>query len=382
MLGLSNINLKNGGNKIMAVDTNTISLLQLDNNLNDDCGLNWASGGTLKFDTNTKKFGSSSMIFDGAQYLKLASSKDVVAFGAGDYTIECWIYLTQHQSGYCIIYMDSNYHLQVGLNSGKPYLGYAGSGSSGAAVFSSYTVPLNTWVHLAVVRYNGVTNLFADGNIVAAYTGSYMVVTPAEFTVGTHAVEFNAYNFIGYIDNFQISNVARYFESNPLAVPTNLTATAGDSQVTLSWAAVTGATGYNVKRSTTAGGPYTTIATKVTGTTYVDKTVTNCTTYYYVVTAVDGSGNESANSNEAFATPVATQVPTGQALLRVTMLDSSEREYQLSNIEIDGFINWYNRTVGTGTTSYVLNKNIGLQFSKEYLAFDKIISFEVIPLTK
>jgi hypothetical protein len=185
-----------------------------------------------------------------------------------------------------------------------------------------------------------------------------------------------------YFDAIDIDEEGKLLPYSPKLVQTNLTATAGDSQVTLSWTAVSGATGYNVKRSTTAGGPYTTIATNVTGTTYVDKTVTNGTAYYYVVTAVDGSGNESANSNEAFATPVATQVPTGQALLRVTMLDSSEREYQLSNIEIDGFINWYNRTVGTGTTSYVLNKNIGLQFSKEYLAFDKIISFEVIPLTK
>jgi fibronectin type 3 domain-containing protein len=115
---------------------------------------------------------------------------------------------------------------------------------------------------------------------------------------------------------------------------------------------------------------------------YVDTTVTNSITYYYVVTAVDSSSNESANSNEASATPIAVQVPTGQALLRVTMIDSSEREYQLSTAEIDSFINWYTRTIGTGTTCYVLNKKIGLQNSKEYLSFDKIISFEVIPLTE
>ena len=53
---------------------------------------------------------------------------------------------------------------------------------------------------------------------------------------------------------------------------------------------MTGATGYKVKRSTTAGGPYTTIASNVTGTSYEDDNVMNGTTYYYVVTAVGANG--------------------------------------------------------------------------------------------
>lgn len=63
-----------------------------------------------------------------------------------------------------------------------------------------------------------------------------------------------------------------------------------------------------------------------------------------------------------------------QALLRVTMTDSSEREYKLPMAEVNSFVNWYDREVGTGTTVYMLNKMTG---SKEYLTFDKIISFEV-----
>jgi thermitase len=90
----------------------------------------------------------------------------------------------------------------------------------------------------------------------------------------------------------------------PPPAPTNLVATAGNAQVSLTWGASTGATSYNVKRSTTTGGPYTTIKTGQTSASYTDTGVTNGTKYYYVVTAVNGNG-ESGNSNEANATPSA-----------------------------------------------------------------------------
>ena len=85
-------------------------------------------------------------------------------------------------------------------------------------------------------------------------------------------------------------------------IPSNLSAVAGTGQVGLSWTGATGAKSYNVKRGTKSGGPYTTIAPSVTGTAYTDTGVTNGTTYYYVVTANTAAG-ESANSNEASATP-------------------------------------------------------------------------------
>jgi cellulose 1,4-beta-cellobiosidase len=86
----------------------------------------------------------------------------------------------------------------------------------------------------------------------------------------------------------------------PPAAPTNLTAKAGKRKITLNWNASSGATSYNVKRSLTSGGPYTTIATGVTATTYTNTGLTSGVTYYYVVTAVNSAG-ESPNSNQASA---------------------------------------------------------------------------------
>src|ERR1700691_2565131 len=85
--------------------------------------------------------------------------------------------------------------------------------------------------------------------------------------------------------------------------PLNLAATGGKQQISLAWTASTGANSYHVKRAATNGGPYTTVASPA-GTSYTDTTVTNGTTYYYVVTAVSASG-ESANSNQASTEQVA-----------------------------------------------------------------------------
>ena len=92
------------------------------------------------------------------------------------------------------------------------------------------------------------------------------------------------------------------FVWNTLSMPTGLKAAAGNGQVTLSWNALTNASGYNVKRSITSGGGYVLVAGDVTITNFTDLAVTNNTTYYYVVSAISG-GNESANSLEASATP-------------------------------------------------------------------------------
>jgi len=85
------------------------------------------------------------------------------------------------------------------------------------------------------------------------------------------------------------------------AVPTGLTATPGLEQVSLAWNTVSGATGYNLKRSTTSGGPYTTIAANTSSTSYVDSSLPANTTYYYVVSSLNSVG-ESANSAQASAT--------------------------------------------------------------------------------
>ncbi|HTB67249.1 MAG TPA: hypothetical protein VK727_13550 [Steroidobacteraceae bacterium] len=58
-----------------------------------------------------------------------------------------------------------------------------------------------------------------------------------------------------------------------------------------------------MKRSTTSGGAYTQVAAP-TSTSFTDTTVSNGTTYYYVISALDSAG-ESANSAQVSAVPAA-----------------------------------------------------------------------------
>lgn len=85
------------------------------------------------------------------------------------------------------------------------------------------------------------------------------------------------------------------------AAPLNVFASPGDGQAPVRWLSAYDATSYRVKRATTSGGPYTIIAT-VSGNSYTDTGVSNGTTYYYVVSAVNAVG-EGPNSHEDAARP-------------------------------------------------------------------------------
>lgn len=107
------------------------------------------------------------------------------------------------------------------------------------------------------------------------------------------------------------------------AAPTGLGATPGDSTVTLAWDAVTepDLAGYHVYRDTgTIGEVELTMANRltdalVTETGFVDRTAANGTTYRYVVTASDRTGNESPASTIVTAAPTGVPLPPHDILV-------------------------------------------------------------------
>lgn len=95
------------------------------------------------------------------------------------------------------------------------------------------------------------------------------------------------------------------------SAPGNLAANASDAQVALTWNAnnENDLAGYNLLRATTSGGAYTQVnGSLIVDTMYFDTAVNNGTSYYYVLNAVDSTGNVSATSSEVNATPTAPVV--------------------------------------------------------------------------
>ena len=142
--------------------------------------------------------------------------------------------------------------------------------------------------------------------LAAPYCQKFTVLTQPEGGGGNYGPNSGGYDQLGY----GTLTCAR----DPIATgaaPSGLTAIVSAGQVVLSWWGTAYATSYDVKRSTTAGGPYVTIASGVADLlTYTDRGLA-AGTYYYVVSAVAPSG-ESAASKEARAV-TATQLNTDLA---------------------------------------------------------------------
>jgi len=95
-------------------------------------------------------------------------------------------------------------------------------------------------------------------------------------------------------------------DTTPPAAPSGLAAVPGTGSVGLDWTdnAESDLAGYNVYRGTASGGPYNLVnGALLTSSQFNDTGLTGGVTYWYVVTALDTSANESGNSGEAGATP-------------------------------------------------------------------------------
>src|SRR6185436_20062480 len=87
----------------------------------------------------------------------------------------------------------------------------------------------------------------------------------------------------------------------PPGVPSGLSAFATNGVVSLSWNPAPRALGYRVRRATTLKGPFEPVGAAVDS-TFDDATVTNGTTYHYVVCS-QNDGGESEPSTPVAATP-------------------------------------------------------------------------------
>jgi large repetitive protein len=145
-----------------------------------------------------------------------------------------------------------------------------------------------------IVQKAGGANIAVVQSLTATANNNGQIVIA--FIQGSHGV-----------DNPQVNGIEILSSGGsmpPPASPTGLSATAGNNQVSLAWSAGTGPAGtYQVFRGVAPGAESSTpVASGLSGTHFIDTSVTNQTTYYYTVKAANGGGLSIA-SNEATAVP-------------------------------------------------------------------------------
>ncbi|WP_158543911.1 GDSL-type esterase/lipase family protein [Cohnella sp. OV330] len=175
------------------------------------------------------------------------------------------------------------------------------SAPTGLAVVTSSGQAVASWSAASgATSYKLKRGTAAGGPYTTIYTGPNLTYTDVNAVAGT------AYYYIVTASNASGESANSTEVSATVAVPvpaapTGVAAATGTGQMVLSWIAVSGATSYKVKRGTAAGGPYGSTVYTGSNTTYTDTTAVIGTSYYYVVTASNASG-EGTNSSEVNGT--------------------------------------------------------------------------------
>jgi len=235
-------------------------------------------------------------------------------------------------------------HAKVGIDDASPYqyttsLAIGGTYDLTAVAYDSHGVPMQSAVKTITVTDPATvppaappTNLVATSGNTEVTLRWFGVSDATYYNIKRATVSGGPYVTVGstagiiYTDTGLVNGTTYYYVVSaanaagqsansasvsvapvpPPAPPAVLSATVGDQRVALSWTSSSTALTYTVKRATVSGGPYTELDMVAT-TSFSDFGVANGTTYYYVVSATNNSG-ESANSVQLAVTPSASTI--------------------------------------------------------------------------
>lgn len=172
--------------------------------ITDEKAISWTRIGTATLSTTQIKFGTTSTSLNGSGSYWSATSA-LFAFGTGDFTYEGWFYLTNHTDRMLFGYASSNANgWGILADAGSQRRPYFGTGLPAGTVAGAF--PLNSWTHIALTRASGTVRMFQAGALILTAAGMTQNVTATNFFIGA-----GLYNsFLGFIDEFRISNIARY----------------------------------------------------------------------------------------------------------------------------------------------------------------------------
>lgn len=175
--------------------------------------------GGAQLSTAVKKYNNASIYFDGTgDYLYSPPSLNY-AFGTGNFTIECWVYIIAHTNADGCICLNwtgtwstNNWSLHTDHGSvNEKFTFWVNNYSSSSPILTSTTTAtINTWHHVAVTRSGNTWRLFVNGNSEATVTSSVAMDNGSSWPIYISGA-ISGQQLNGYIDDLRFTKgVARY----------------------------------------------------------------------------------------------------------------------------------------------------------------------------
>lgn len=257
------------GKAAQQYDENTILLLHGEEIVDSSMYGNAITNSGVVVSADQSKFGGKSLYLNGNSYLLIPPYD----FGTADFTVDWWEYPTSASSG-------ERFSSYAGHESSNSFSGlllgyqgtkmYVGSGFNSWDIVSGvdmFNVNVNTWTHWAVVRSGGVLKTYKNGSLFATVNAagairydstSPMMLGKQGFGLGTP--------FVGYIDEFRISDIARWTSNftppdKAYGGGTSSGGTGGEDEPVTCMVTITGSGGTNKCYAEVNGTVYTSPAT-------------------------------------------------------------------------------------------------------------------------
>ena len=156
------------------------------------------------------KFGGGSLYFNGAAFLSMVDPSFIP--GESDFTIDWWEY-RQSATGTSTsvdLIDDPGYSNFLARHQGTTYYSAYNSSQWNLSAGSIFQLLQNQWVHTAIVRHNRVVTIYVNGTQIHTYNGPASYTGLGRVLIGCHAWVNHTDYYTGYIEEYRISNVARW----------------------------------------------------------------------------------------------------------------------------------------------------------------------------
>jgi len=167
--------------------------------------------GNAQISTSVVKYGTGSLAFDGTgDYLRGANIPNL-AFGTGDFTVECWAYWTATVADGGFLGSVGTAGFDFSYLEGTLRIGRVDTAWD--STFSSFTPTAGVWYHIAYTRSSGTARAFVNGTQVGSNSTNNNSYSPiGGVIIGSGNVGDR--NFKGYIDDLRITKGYARYTSN------------------------------------------------------------------------------------------------------------------------------------------------------------------------